>query len=1592
MSKPFFEVFPTLKVQKDLKSFFEETRVERLTSNHERTRLKVSLRSDHLIHKSRIYRMQDEISGQLFTERRVQVYLDEHFDLSAQYTPRQLMETYFDSLVCEVSSFSPVMGKFLRDSEVSYPEDQEIRITMEDSCLSQQMYEKLEEALDRIFRDRCGVPARIHILLEKREKKKDRRTAGAGSRLFDVPVSGAAGPAGAIPAAGTGSAAGIPSGTGSGMSGQEAPAAAAEPMPWEEGPAPAAADGTAAVNGTAAAGGKAAGNGKAAANAAAAADRTAGAAARGTKSPDAAAQGAGGRRLDFRKRESKYTTDRRNGRNGRNEKRGRRIKFSNHPDLIYGREVNETAIQIADLIGENQEVVLRGQILNVDFREIRGERNIVKFCLTDFTDSIYCKIFIANEFVGEIKGALKKGAFVKVKGVTQQDTFEHELTIGSVAGIMSIPSFVEKRKDTAEEKRVELHLHTKMSDMDGVSECKDLVKRAYAWGMPAIAVTDHGNVQSFPDANHVREDLLSAENKKRKEAGLPPVDPQKFFKVIYGVECYLVDDLKRSVTYGSHERPEDTLSGHNYVVFDLETTGFSPVKNKIIEIGAVKIENGQITGRFSEFVNPQIPIPYRITQLTSIRDDMVINADPIEKVLPRFLEFCRGFVLVGHNVGFDIGFIDENARQQGLESDFTTIDTEQIARVLLPGHARYTLDAVAKQLNVNLGFHHRAVDDAECTAGIFFKETQMLQDREIESYQDINALSDSNPELVKRLHPYHCVLLAKNDTGKVNLYRMISDSHLKYFFKKPRIPKSELIKHREGILVGSACVAGELFQAVLEQRSPERIAKIVEFYDYLEIQPRGNNAFLLEEKSRKRYPEIQTMEDVLDLNRQIVRLGEEFNKPVVATGDVHFMDPEDEIYRTIIQDGMGMNQEEDPAPLYFHTTDEMLEEFSYLGARKAREVVIDNTRRIADMIEVLSPVRPDKCAPVIPHSDETLRQICYDKAHSMYGDPLPPIVEERLERELGSIISNGYSVMYIIAQKLVWKSVEDGYLVGSRGSVGSSFVATMSGITEVNPLAPHYYCTECHYSDFDSPEVLAYQGKCGIDMPRKMCPRCGAELKKDGFDIPFETFLGFKGDKEPDIDLNFSGEYQSKAHKYTEVIFGHGQTYKAGTIATVADKTAYGYVKNYFERKEIHKRNSEIERLLQGCTGIRRSTGQHPGGIVVLPLGEEINTFTPVQHPANDMTTDIVTTHFDYHSIDHNLLKLDILGHDDPTMVRMLQDLTGIDPLTIPLDDPETMSIFSSTEALGITTEQNGGIDVGSLGVPEFGTKFVMGMLDDTRPTTMSELVRISGLSHGTDVWLGNAQTLIQEGKATLSTAICTRDDIMSYLIAMGVEKSMAFKTMESVRKGKGLKPEMREAMEAAGVPQWYIDSCLKIKYMFPRAHAAAYVMMALRIAYCKVHHPLAYYAAYFSIRANAFSYELMCQGQEHLLEEFERLKKLEKPTPKDQATMDDMCLVREFYARGFTFTPIDIFQAASRNCKIVDGRIMPALTSIDGMGEKAADAVVEAAKDGPFLSRDDFWNRTKVPKTVVEKMFEMGLLGDLPETNQISIFDFMGM
>lgn len=1243
-------------------------------------------------------------------------------------------------------------------------------------------------------------------------------------------------------------------------------------------------------------------------------------------------------------------------------------KKSMNPDVLYGRDFEEEPMEIEKIDGPIGEVVIRGEILSVETREIRGERTIVIFSMTDYTDTIVLKVFSKNEDVAELLSGISVGKFIKVKGVATIDKFDSDLTIGSIVGIKKTADFRTVRMDNSAVKRVELHCHTKMSDMDGVSDVKDIVRQAMKWGHKAIAITDHGDVQAFPDANHT-------------------VEGNEDFKVIYGVEAYLVDDLKDIVT-DSRNQSLDA----DYVVFDLETTGFSPENNRIIEIGAVKVQGGKITDRFSTFVNPQVPIPFRIEQLTSINDSMVIDAPVIEKILPEFMQFCEGCVMVAHNADFDMSFIKKNCMRQNMECNPTIVDTVALARILLPNLNRFKLDTVAKALGVSLDNHHRAVDDAGCTAEIFVKFVEMLKERGITTLDAVNALGSSSVENIQKMPTYHAIILATCDQGRTNLYRLVSLAHIKYYHRRPRIPKSEFIKYRDGLLIGSACEAGELYRAILNARPQEEIARLVEFYDYLEIQPLGNNAFLIRDEDSS----VASDDDLIEINKKIVKLGEEFHKPVVATCDVHFLNPEDEIYRRIIMCGQGFKDADNQAPLYLRTTEEMLKEFEYLGSDKAEEVVITNPNRIADMCERISPVRPDKCPPVIENSDQMLRDICYNKAHKMYGDPLPPIVQERLERELNSIISNGYAVMYIIAQKLVWKSNEDGYLVGSRGSVGSSFVATMSGITEVNPLHAHYLCKHCKYSDFDSELVQSYSGRGGCDMPDKICPRCGKPLSKEGFDIPFETFLGFKGNKEPDIDLNFSGEYQSKAHKYTEVIFGEGQTFKAGTIGTLADKTAFGYVKNYYEERGVHKRNCEIDRIVKGCVGVRRTTGQHPGGIVVLPMGEQIYTFTPIQHPANDMTVDITTTHFDYHSIDHNLLKLDILGHDDPTMIRMLQDLTGVDPTQIPLDDPAVMSLFQDTSALGVTPEDLEGCQLGALGIPEFGTDFAMGMLIDTQPKEFSDLIRIAGLSHGTDVWLGNAQTLIQEKKATISTAICTRDDIMIYLIGMGLDSEESFKIMEAVRKGMVAKgkcdkwPEWKQDMIDHGVPDWYIWSCEKIKYMFPKAHAAAYVMMAWRIAYCKVFYPLAYYAAYFSIRATSFSYSLMCQGKEKLeahMRDYQQRK--DTLSNKEQDTYKDMRLVQEMYARGFEFLPIDIYKSEPHHFQIIDGKLLPALNTIDGLGDNAAVAIAEAAKDGPFLSKDDFRQRTKVSKTAIELMSELGLFGDLPESNQLSLFDF---
>ena len=1522
------EVFPTLHLEGDCKVYMEDVRVDRVVTTRARDLLKVYISCDNIIEKEYIYKVEKELHKQLFSaleggKEGPEVKLYETFHLSAQYDAPAVFGAYKNSMLLELKEYSPMLHSMLKSAEMSFEADDKVVLTMEDIPLYHQKSGELLQILDKIVCERCGVRAFFEVAYEepKESKYREEDDIKIARRIAEI-----AGNRAAISQTSDSEYVDM-----SGVDGNEFEHAAS-PMQGAD----------------------------------------AKIAEQPQKQPVQKAEPAQPPKKEFKKEGKKdFKNFRRQGRR------------SDNPDVLYGYDVEGEIVPMDQILDEMGEITIRGKVLSVEEREIRNEKTIVSFFITDFTDTMKCKMFCPNEELPNIREGVKKGAFLLVRGLCAMDSFDKDLTI-SIKSLQKTKDFTVTRMDHSAKKRVELHCHTKMSDMDGVSDVIDIVKRAYKWGHPAIAITDHGVVQALADVFHTWQDLYKGAKAEAEKEG-KQLDRQDFFKVICGCEIYLVDDLKNIVV-----NPKGQSLMDSFVVFDIETTGFSSVTNHIIEIGAVKVENGKIVDRFSTYVNPQEPIPYRITKLTTITDADVMDAPTIDQVLPEFFAFCEGCVLVAHNASFDTGFIKENARKLELPYAYTHVDTLAMARVLLPQLAKFTLDHVAKTVGVSLENHHRAVDDAEATAEIFEKFIPMLLEKGAHDLDAVNELGRTSTDYVRKTPSYHAIVLAKNDVGRVNLYKLISASHLQYFNRRPKVPKSLILENREGLILGSACEAGELYRALLRGAPQAEIADIVNFYDYLEIQPNGNNAFMID-SDKSDHENIHSMEDIQEINKKICDLGEEFHKPVCATCDVHFLDPEDEVYRRIIMAGNGFKDADSQAPLYLRTTEEMLAEFEYLGSDKAREVVIDNTNLIADMVDSIDPVRPDKCPPVIENSDQTLTDICYRRAHEIYGEVLPDIVEKRLEKELNSIISNGFAVMYIIAQKLVWKSVEDGYLVGSRGSVGSSFVANMAGITEVNSLSPHYYCKKCHYYDFDSPEVKAYAGKAGCDMPDKICPNCGEKLVKDGFDIPFETFLGFKGDKEPDIDLNFSGEYQSKAHKYTEVIFGYGQTFRAGTIGTLAEKTAYGYVMKYYEERGIHKRRCEIERIAEGCTGVRRSTGQHPGGIVVLPLGEEINSFTPVQHPANDMTTDIVTTHFDYHKIDHNLLKLDILGHDDPTMIRMLQDLTGIDPTKIPLDDKDVMSLFQNTDALGVKPEDILGCKLGSLGIPEFGTDFAMQMLIDTQPTSFSDLVRIAGLSHGTDVWLGNAQTLIEEGKATISTAICTRDDIMIYLMQMGVEAGLSFTIMESVRKGKGLKDEWIATMKEHNVPDWYIWSCKKIKYMFPKAHAAAYVMMAWRIAYCKVNYPLAYYAAFYSIRADCFSYELMCQGKEHLeavLADYNRRK--DELSKKEQDSIRDLRIVQEMYARGFEFMPIDIYKAHSRLFQIIDGKIMPSLGSIDGMGDKAAEAMMEAAKDGPFLSRDDLRSRSKAPQNVIDKMGELGLLGSLPQSNQLSLFDFM--
>ena len=1520
-NKTFCNVFPAFKGGAELDALFSETQVESIKTYELKKEMVVTLGSDHLIPYHLITRMEALLTDYAYHKGGAgkKVILFVRFHLSDQYTVEQIAENYKESLLEELRAQSRIAFRLMSRAEWYY-NDNVISIAAEHSSVAKEHEKLIRDYLVSYFRDHFGKNVEIgfSFSLEQKTKLRQANELRLQQELRTIEEKNAK---------------------------LQAEKTENDALENEK-------------------------NGESS-NKNNHAQATATHASEVGKAPAAPAEAGRTNQKDTAKTTNTFKNGNQPGRyGGKGDYGSFRKQQAQDPDVFYGRNCDAELVEIVHLEEGTGECCIHGQIIALEDRELRSGKFIITGAITDFTDSIMFKIFASPDDRGPLLDDLQMGKFYIIKGVPMYDSYSREVTFSSIAGMKPANDFREKRMDHSLEKRVELHLHTVMSEMDSVVGIEKVIARAKEWGMKALAITDHGVVQAFPIANH--------QIKKGED-----------FKIIYGVEGYFVDDVKGLI---QNEKGQNIDS--EYVVFDIETTGLSPTYNRIIEIGAVRIKDGKIQDTFSEFVNPEVPIPYTITKLTSITDAMVQSAPTIEEILPRFLEFVGDASVVAHNAAFDTGFIHENAKRLGLVFDSTIVDTMTLAHILLPELGKYTLDRLCKQFGVVNEHHHRACDDAAATAEIFVKMIRMFKEKGITTIRELNEAGAASPDAIRKAKTYHGIILAANEIGRVNLYRLISESHLTYFNRRPRMPKSLISKYREGLIIGSACEAGELYRAVLYGEGEDEITRLCNFYDYYEIQPVGNNMFLLDDEKAP----VKTVEDLQDVNRKICELGRQFGKPVVATCDVHFLDPEDEVYRRIMMAGKGFADADRQPPLFFRTTEEMLAEFQYLGSDLAKEVVITNTNRISDMIETISPVRPDKCPPIIDNSDETLTTICYEKAHEIYGPDLPDIVEARLKRELHSIISNGFAVMYIIAQKLVWKSNGDGYLVGSRGSVGSSFVATMAGITEVNPLPAHYICPHCYFTDFDSDFVKQFEGQSGCDMPDRKCPKCGTLMKKEGHDIPFETFLGFYGDKEPDIDLNFSGEYQPKAHAYTEELFGKGKAFRAGTIGSLAEKTAFGYVYKYYEEHGQVKRRCEMERVALGLTGVKRTTGQHPGGMIVLPKHEEIYSFTPIQHPANDMTTDIVTTHFEYHSIDHNLLKLDILGHDDPTMIRRLEDLTGLDAKTIPLDDKDVMSLFHNTDALGIRPEDIGGTKLGTLGIPEFGTDFAMQMLIDAAPKAFSDLVRIAGLSHGTDVWLGNAQTLIANGICELSSAICTRDDIMTYLIYRGLEPGLAFNIMEKVRKGVVAKgkcdkwEEWKEEMRKHDVPEWYMESCEKIKYMFPKAHAVAYVMMGWRVAYYKINYPLAYYTAFFSIRASAFDYRMMCLGKEALEENLAELQKKDKndmsATEKDMVR--DMRLVQEMYARGIEFLPIDLYKAKADRFQIIDGKIMPSFASIAGMGLKAAQQLEEAAKGGTFTSKEDIRIRGKVSKTILDDMEELGLLGDLPETNQYDFFSML--
>ena len=1226
------------------------------------------------------------------------------------------------------------------------------------------------------------------------------------------------------------------------------------------------------------------------------------------------------------------------------------VEFEVDPDIIYGENVSAFYKEIQEIDENTRTVSIVGEVFSVDTKELRNGKTLYTMFVTDNTSAICCKIYLKDRNRKKVMEATKPGTYAKFKGDILFNHYSDELEM-NVTGIKKEKK--PERKDRAEEKRVELHLHTQMSAMDSVVPVKKAVSTAIDWGHKAIAITDHGVVQAFPDAMNASKG--------------------KDIKILYGVEAYLVDDDQEIIPDAN-----DMDFNQKFVVFDIETTGFSPVNDNITEIGAVLVENGVIKENFSTFVNPEMDISYEVQGLTGITNEMVEDAPKLEEALRDFMKFAEGAVLVAHNADFDTGFIAEKCKVVGLEYNHAKIDTLMLSRVLLTNLKRFTLDKVCKELNVTLSGHHRAVNDAAATAEIFIQFIDRFKKDGAEVLSDVNRIYGKVD--YTKLRPTHAVIFAKNQDGLKSLYEMISDSHVEHFYKSPRILKSLLLEKRENLIIGSACSSGELFNAVQRNKSEKEIENILKLYDYIEIQPLGNNEYMIKNG------EVKDKDELIKINMRLIELGEKYNKPVVATGDVHTMEPYEYIYRDILKFSQGFSKLDSNSSLYFRTTEEMLDEFYYLSEEKAREVVIENPNKVADMIDDVKPIPAETYPPVIEGSEEELRNMCYNKARRIYGDNLPEIVEARLERELNSIIGNGYAVMYIIANKLVAKSLSDGYLVGSRGSVGSSFAATMSDITEVNPLPAHYICPnpECKHSHF----FAVGEWGSGIDLPPKKCEKCGTEMIRDGHDIPFEVFLGFEGDKEPDIDLNFSGVYQPVIHKYTEELFGEGYTYRAGTIGTVKDKTAFGYVKKFSEENNLYYSNARMSWLAQGCTGVKRTSGQHPGGVMVIPDYKDVHDFTPIQYPANDSSSGVKTTHFDYHSISGRILKLDILGHDGPTIIRMLEDMIGIKITDIPLDDKETMSIFTSTEALGVTPEEIG-TPVGSLAVPEFGTKFTRQMLIDTQPTTFAELVRISGLSHGTDVWVNNAQDLVRGNVVGLKEVISTRDDIMNYLIFSGLEAKMSFTIMENVRKGRGLKPEFEEAMKKNNVPDWYIDSCKKIKYMFPKAHAVAYVMTSFRIAYCKVHHPEAFYATYFTTKVEDFDINLCTQGIEAVKKRMREIEELgSDATAKEHNQYTILEVVVEMYARNIEFLKVDLYKSHATEFQIAEkGKILPPMVSLQGMGQSAAESIVRERENGEFLSKEDLIKRTRISKSVVEKLTEHGTLENMSEKNQVSFF-----